>query len=111
MRVSAQALWLPKAGNTPEEYEDACWPQEPVIDREAARFRCAIADGATETSFSGLWANQLVREYCRQTSVKQFVGSLPRLRQEWQWQVSAKPLPWYAEEKARSGAFAAFLGL
>jgi hypothetical protein len=111
MRVSAQALWLPKAGNTPGEYEDACWPQEAIFAKEMARFRCAVADGATETSFSGLWANQLVREYCRRASVKQFVESLPRLRQEWQRQVYAKPLPWYAEEKARSGAFAAFLGL
>jgi hypothetical protein len=111
MRVSAQALWLPKAGNTPGEYEDACWPQEASLAKETARFRCAVADGATETSFSGLWANQLVRAYCRRASVKQFVESLPRLRQDWQRQVSAKPLPWYAEEKARSGAFAAFLGL
>jgi len=111
MRVSAQALWLPKAGNTSAEYEDACWPQEAVVDEETARFRCAVADGATETSFSGLWANQLVREYGRQGSVKQLVAALPGLGREWLRQVSAKPLPWYAEEKVRSGAFAALLGL
>src|SRR5262249_4875960 len=69
------------------------------------------ADGATETSFSSVWAGQLVREYCTgKPGLTPFLRSLPRLRRAWLKHVSAQPLPWYAEEKVRSGAFAALLG-
>ena len=64
MHVVAEAFWLPKAGNTLEEYEDAFWPRK-SIDRSTSMFRCAVADGATETSFSAVWAQTLVRAYCR----------------------------------------------
>ncbi len=111
MRISVQSFWLPKAGNRLEEYEDAYWPHEPLEGAERARFRCAVADGATETSFSALWANQLVREYCRHSSLPRFFKTLPRLRREWLEHATAQPLPWYAEEKVRSGAFSSLLGL
>jgi hypothetical protein len=101
---------MPKAGNKDSEYEDAYWPKHAVEGATCARF--AVADGATETSFSGIWAKQLVRAYC--------VGSfdnlsdsewLPKLRQKWWSIVRTKPLPWYAEEKLESGTFAAMVGL
>lgn len=111
MSISMQAFYLPKAGNSAEEYEDAFWPQESGDRRFTQRFRCAVADGATETSFSGLWANQLAQAYCRQPTIRKFVEGLPLLQQEWRERVNSKPLPWYAEEKVRSGAFAALLGL
>ena len=65
MHVMARALWAPKAGNRSDEYEDAFWPQR-TINRTVNRsglFRLAVADGATETSFAGLWARRLVRAY------------------------------------------------
>lgn len=112
MRVAVQTFWLPKAGNRPEEYEDAFWPPQAHRMWEGARFRCAVADGATETSFSALWAGMLVRAYCqRQPSLTRFLQSLPALGQTWRAQVTAQPLPWYAEDKVRQGAFASFLGL
>src|SRR5712664_4061192 len=105
MHVVAQAFWLPKAGNTLEEYEDAYWPERPV-DQKTDAFSFAVADGATETSFSDVWAKMLVRAYCqRQLSDKKLSKSLPRLQSTWLKLVSGKPLPWYAEEKLRSGAF------
>jgi hypothetical protein len=64
MHVVTEAFWLPKAGNTLEEYEDAFWPRK-SMDRSLSMFRCAVADGATETSFSRVWAQTLVRAYCR----------------------------------------------
>lgn len=111
MQVSFQAFWMPKAGNSPEEYEDAFAPEGSAGAQECTVFRCAVADGATETSFSGLWAQLLVQEYCRQTGRRSFLRALPSLRSLWQDDVRARPLPWYAEEKARSGAFSSLLGL
>ena len=111
MHVLHRAFWLPKAGNTVEEYEDACWPQR---EGEAGSdvFRCAVADGATETSFSGLWARLLVQSFCagrlRRRTLRK---TLPHLQRAWRQRVAAKPLPWYAEEKVRSGAFSSLVGL
>lgn len=112
MQVLAEAFWLPKAGNTPEEYEDAFWPRK-SIDRSIPMFRCAVADGATTTSFSRLWAQTLVRAYCRGHlyRCKTFLKHLAPLQQKWKAAVSQKPLPWYAEEKLRQGAFSSLLGL
>ena len=114
MHVMARALWAPKAGNRSDEYEDAFWPQR-TINRTVNRsglFRFAVADGATETSFAGLWARRLVRAYGSGC----FAGNdwMEQLRREqtgWYEDVLQKPLPWYAEEKVRSGAYAALLGL
>ena len=111
MLVQIQSLSLPKAGNRPEEYEDACWPHGSTV-RASGTVRCAVADGATEASFSALWARLLVEAYGRgRLRVRQMSASLPALQCAWSAQVSAEPLPWYAEEKRRSGAFSSLLGL
>src|SRR5215510_11033783 len=112
MHVVTEAFWLPKAGNTLEEYEDAFWPRK-SLDRHTAMFRCAVADGATETSFSRVWAQNLVRAYCRGHLYqgKPLRKRLASLQQDWKTAVSRKPLPWYAEEKLRQGAFSSLLGL
>jgi hypothetical protein len=112
MRVSAQAFSSPKAGNKESEYEDAFWPKRPLIGEKGATFRFAVADGATETSFSGIWARQLVRAFCKgELGDKRFLEELRVLREKWHKIASRKPMPWYAEEKIRSGAFAALIGL
>ncbi|MDQ2743026.1 MAG: protein phosphatase 2C domain-containing protein [Chloroflexota bacterium] len=110
MQVCSRALWLPKAGNTAEEYEDACAPLRSVR-RELRAFRCAVADGATEASFSASWARLLVGAYCKgQWGGRRPFRSLARLQTVWQQEVDSLQLPWYAEEKRRSGAFASLLG-
>lgn len=112
MRVSAQAFWSPKVGNQESEYEDAFWPDHPIISEKNNTFRFAVADGATETSFSAVWAKQLVRAFGRgELDGSEMSQTLNALRERWIKIVSRKPLPWYAEEKIRSGAFAAILGL
>jgi len=114
VRLYAQAFWLPKSGSAEGEYEDAFWPKQLPADREAevSEFRVAVADGATETSFSGLWAKLLVRSYTAgRLSPNRFAGSLSVLQERWRKAVSRKALSWYAEEKVRSGAAAAFVGL
>jgi hypothetical protein len=111
MQVLAQPFWTPKRGNTPTEYEDAFWPRK-LIERRTCCFRCAVADGAAETSYSGIWAKQLVRYFCKNSAPAPFDEErFCRLQQRWSEVVRRRPLPWYAEEKVRLGASAAIVGL
>lgn len=103
MRIVCRTLWLPKKGNTQEEYEDAASPLDDV-EEESSTFKCAVADGATETSFSGFWAKLLADGYVSG-------ANRDELKVRWQDSLETKELPWYAEQKAESGAFAALLGL
>ena len=111
MHVFAQPLWAPKGGGLDSEYEDAFWPRA-AMEARGTSCRFAVADGATEASYSGIWAKQLVRYYCKDSSNAPFDGdSFRRLQQRWFTIARRRPLPWYAEQKVRLGAFAAILGL
>jgi hypothetical protein len=111
LAIRADLLWLPKAGNTVDEYEDA-WAISPDDDPSSGHFACAVTDGATETSFAGLWARLLAEAYCAGgTTPAALFAALPAAQAAWREAVAAIPLPWYAEEKARQGAFAALVGL
>lgn len=111
MRVASRTLAAAKAGNAPEEYEDAAWPRR-AVRHDLRSFRVAAADGATETSFSGLWARLLVRAYgMGRLRPDRLTADLAPLRAAWRAEVGVRPLSWYAEEKVRHGAYAALLGL
>jgi hypothetical protein len=97
--ASCRALSLPRRGHAADEYEDAF-----AADPAAGRF--AVADGASESSFAGLWARLLVEGFVRRAP-----GWLAAARQAWATGVGGQPLPWYAEAKRDDGAFATFLGL
>src|SRR5262245_20438055 len=98
-----------KAGNTPEEYADA-WSWRVVGQDET--YRLAVTDGATESSFAKLWATLLAETYTRGHGTgADFFEELAPARRLWKRRVSNRPLPWFASEKVREGAFAAFLGL
>jgi len=100
---SVQAFSCQKAGNARTEYEDA-WAIRGC--------RVAIADGATESSFSALWAGLLVESFVRgRSSGPDFFERLGGIRRLWWRKISGRPLPWYAAEKARKGAYAAFVGV
>lgn len=103
MKIRFQTFWLPKRGNSEEEYEDAAFPMESG-DSETDEFLCAVADGATEASFSRRWAQLLVKGFAEKTE-------LPDLAQNWSDEIKEMELPWYAQEKAESGAFATLSGL
>jgi hypothetical protein len=97
-------FWLPKAGHTLEEYEDAGG-----ADQSQGRF--AIADGASESAFARQWAESLVEGFAgapRPLNLREWL--LP-CQQRWHQAITAGPLPWYAEAKVQEGAFATFLGL
>lgn len=114
MHITAHSFWMPKAGNRAEEYEDA-FAHTPLNEAGVPEFLCAVADGATETSFSGLWARLLTAAYVERRLVGIDPPAVARLAQDWQAEIAArtrdKPLPWYAEEKLQSGAFSSLVGL
>ena len=97
----------PKTGHSVFECEDAI-----ALDLGGNRF--AVADGATEAFDARTWAHQLVTSWvCKEGCLRpaefwNFVGEQGRiLSASW----SKVKLPWYSEEKARAGSFAAFVGV
>ncbi|WP_163995935.1 protein phosphatase 2C domain-containing protein [Pyxidicoccus caerfyrddinensis] len=118
MRIRLEAVSLQKAGNQPSENEDAYAPESAGASRGAgasgvAPFLAAVADGATESLFSGHWARLLAGAFARGEvpDAQGLLAVLPELQRQWHAHVGAKPLPWYAEEKLREGAFATLLGV
>jgi hypothetical protein len=103
MALSYQTFGVPKRDSSALEYEDAA-----AAEPELRTF--AIADGATDSSFAGLWAQLLVEEFVRAPALD-WARWLPPLQQRWQDRVGKQALPWYAEAKLRHGAFATFLGV
>lgn len=103
MRIECNTFWFPKRDNAIEDYEDAAAPNK-FIRKTFKIFRCAVADGAAEASFSALWAKLLVTGYCDGLNI-------PKLQCDWRAQIPQGPLPWYVEEKAQKGAFATLVGL
>ena len=114
MRIRCNAFWLQKAGNSEDEYEDAFAPGYPA-EGDWEEFRCAVADGATETSFSGLWAQILADAFVEQRLTRLQSEYLAPLSSQWHTAIEArtahKPLPWYAVEKLEKGAFSSLMGL
>jgi hypothetical protein len=95
---------LPKRGNQAEEYEDA-------FAGESATGRFAVADGASESSFAGVWARLLVQGFVTASNGDTPAQWLKPVRERWAAEVDPLPLPWFAEEKREQGAFATFLGM
>jgi len=113
LTCSISILWVQKQGNLESEYEDA-YAQSPhgrIV--KAPSVNLAVSDGATESSFASVWAKQLTRSFCANPflTLEQTQERTGLLAGRWGDIVYRKPLPWYAEEKARLGAFATFLGL
>jgi hypothetical protein len=105
---SVQAFSCQKAGNARSEYEDA-WAIRG--SDSPTRCRVAVADGATESSFSALWAALLVESFVRgRRTGTEFFDKLGAIRRLWRRKIRGRPLPWYAAEKAGKGAYAAFVG-
>lgn len=105
-----RTFWLPKAGNTDTEYEDAAACSRRRTTR--APFRCAVADGATEAPNSGLWARLVVDAHLHGG----FDGSrreatIRALQAQWESTTSQPVRTWYEEEMSERGAFSAFVGL
>lgn len=107
-QFQTQQFLLPKSGHQLSECEDAIG-----INASAGRF--AIADGATEAFDAQSWARLLAHDWVQ---VKQAILT-PKDFRAWVWEQgqflhhswNGLRLSWYAEEKARAGSFAAFVGV
>lgn len=107
-----KSFTTPKYGNSISENEDAI-VLSPLRNRGNFSYLClAISDGATQTSFSNLWANLLVNEVVaeRKTpSFKNLYDIIQNAGLKWQSEISTYNLPWHAEEKVKNGAFSSLL--
>ena len=127
MKISVNCFWLQKAGNTPDEYEDAFdlsynrrgrsrlqpTPGCLTFEREVRHPVFAIADGASDGAYPAMWARSLVRSCVRQgprtsRSLRRLVEGLGESQLE---RLAAEPLPWWSAQKVRLGDFAALLSL
>jgi hypothetical protein len=132
MSATSQTFWAVRRGNRPEEYEDAF-----AADDAAARY--AVADGATESCFAGLWARLLAEGFVQTRAAEgqrrnggetaadrdlpvsatlecapagdPFFPSLAALQERWDTAIRERRLAWYSEPAIKRGAFATFLGL
>lgn len=109
MEPHVQVYWVPKLGNSEEEYEDAFAFSVP-------NRHLSVADGATESSYADRWARELVNQYVTlpppvTESKTPFPTWLTPLQQRWRESIDWNNLPWFAEEKAKSGGFATLLGV
>ncbi len=106
------AFSAPRKGYDEREYEDA-WDRYPKTQDGGAFLRLAVTDGATASSFAREWAELLARAFVHRRFVT--AGGLRRAVTDaapfWWRMVLSRPLPWYAEEKARRGAFTSLMGL
>lgn len=93
---------VPKDGNAPEECEDAL-----ACRRATGRF--AVADGASESGFAGVWAQCLVESFAE--GIKPLSNLLATARAKWDRTVRPRATSWHAEAKFEEGAFATFLSL
>ena len=99
----------PKLGHDARECEDR-------FSSSSRRF--AVADGASESGYSHVWAQILADSFCRSHASRLDSGELTawlaRCRAEWRrWADAAAlgDLPWFARQTLRAGAFATFIGV
>lgn len=118
MRAALTACWVPRAGSEEREYEDAFYPRASG-DRHARRLRFAVADGASESMLSGLWADLLVRTWCKARRRK-FPQIIAAASEFWEIELAAyleereraeRPIQWFEEPGLARGAFATLLGI
>jgi hypothetical protein len=106
-KLQIRQFLLPKRAHTLIECEDAIGINEP-------RHRFAVADGATEAFDARSWAQRLAQNWVQIDATLDpaefsiwLAAEGRRLQDSW----SDLRLPWYSEEKARGGSFAAFVGI
>ena len=109
VRLVVQGQSVPKGGNSVLENEDA-WSTSQ--DRDLLTHRVAVSDGATQASFSREWAALVTDSYTAGADSRgRLLLDLPGRQRAWSHSVAQRPLPWYAEQKARMGSFATLLGV
>lgn len=104
--MKIDTYFSPKIGNSLPEYEDA-------FAINPGRGKLAIADGASDSIFSGLWARSLVDSYVDSSlSVKQedFMESLvSTARVKWHLDIKWDELKLFIRNKAIGGSYSTLL--
>jgi hypothetical protein len=105
--LQVRQFLLPKLDHEASECEDAI-----AVNMQSCRF--AVADGATEAFDARNWAGRLATRWVQNESAltaedfREWVLQEGReLHDSW----NGLSLSWYSEEKARTGSFAAFVGV
>ena len=112
MKTAIDVYQTQKAGNSPDENEDASWPPRSILGVEEQTIRIAISDGATGSASSGIWSKLLVKEFGKRGfAAESLEVRMERLAQVWKRAATRPNVPWYITAKLRHGAFAAFVGL
>ena len=97
----------PKLDHEASECEDAI-----AVNMQSSRF--AVADGATEAFDARTWADRLATRWVQNESAltaEEFREWVSHEGRELQDSWNGLSLSWYSEEKARTGSFAAFVGV
>jgi hypothetical protein len=105
--LQLRQLLLPKLGQEASECEDAI-----AVDAQTCRF--AVSDGATEAFDARNWAERLTQHWVQRKStltVEEFRKWVAAEGRELQESWNGLTLSWYSEEKARTGSFAALVGV
>ena len=105
--LELRQLLLPKLGHEASECEDVI-----AVDTQTGRF--AVADGATEAFAARDWAERLAKQWVLRQStltIEEFRNWVAAEGRELHDSWNGLSLSWYAEAKARTGSFAAFVGL
>lgn len=118
MRSVVSSFWLPRAGSPTEHYEDAYFPRGTGV-RTSPRLRLAVSDGATESMLSGLWAQTLVRTWCRsrRRGMADLVGAAMSgwdatlLAYRRGREAECRPIEWFEQPGLDRGAHATLLGV
>jgi hypothetical protein len=120
--LRARTYWVPKAGNSEEEYEDAFYPEH-YMDRRGHVLRFAMADGASEGMLSGPWAKILARSFARASQRPSRASArlvVSRACDSWEaWKAAYlrrraeldRPVQWWEEEGLSTGPYATLLGV
>ena len=105
--LQLRQLLLPKLGHEASECEDAI-----AADTQSCRF--AVADGATEAFDARHWAERLAQHWVENEAtlnLEEFRSWVAAEGRELQESWKGLTLSWYSEEKARTGSFAALVGV
>ncbi len=112
---------MPKDGNANHENDDARCRHQSGLIRTGVPARFAVADGATDATFSGLWARLVTRSFVRfgvpsfgnDYETDKFLAFIRCLRRRWKKATGQGTgrLNWSAEARVvREGSFCTFVG-
>ena len=106
MWFERRSFWVAKDAGHPDEYQDA-------YALSAARRIAAIADGVSDSIFSGRWAQLLTRAVVTDRPDLQDTDGLTewlaKPRADWQSGIDESQLAWHQKAKLRDGAFSTLL--